>query len=82
MPIYEFRCVACTIDFEQLCRSVGDAGAVVCPECGGAVRRRFSLFRLGGFAPGPVEGDTTERTESKGGCSTCATQSCSTCSVL
>lgn len=82
MPIYDFRCAACEITFEQFCRTVADATSVVCADCGGAVSRRFSPFRLGGFAPGPIDGDTTERTESKSGCSSCATQACSTCSVL
>lgn len=82
MPIYEFRCNTCTHVFETYCRAASDVGQVVCDTCGGAVVRKFSVFRLGGFAPGPIEGDSTERTESKGGCSTCSTQSCSTCSVL
>ena len=82
MPIYEFRCQACKHIFEQLCPSAKDVAELECPECGGSVVRKFSMFRFGAFAPGPVEGDTSERTESKGGCSSCATQSCSTCSVL
>lgn len=82
MPIYEFRCKGCRHTFEQLCNAGQDVSQLECPECGGGVARKFSMFRFGAFAPGPVDGDTTERTESKGGCSSCATQSCSTCSVL
>jgi putative FmdB family regulatory protein len=82
MPIYEFRCSGCRHVFEQLCPANVDVAALACPECGGAVARKISMFRFGAFAAGPVDGDTTERSESKGGCSSCATQSCSTCSVL
>jgi putative FmdB family regulatory protein len=82
VPIYEFRCHACSHVFDHLCKPDQDVASLECPECGGAVVRKFSLFRSAAFRAEPIEGDTTARTESGGGCSSCATQGCSTCSVL
>jgi len=82
MPIYEFRCRACAHVFEELCAASVDVATIACPECASAVERKISMFRFGPFRCGPVEGDATPRSESSGGCSSCSTQSCSTCSVL
>lgn len=82
MPIYEFRCSSCGHPFDQLCGSGVDVATLSCDECGGPVVRKFSTFRVGGFRAEPIEGDGTPRTQSGGGCSSCATQACSTCSIL
>ena len=38
MPLYEYECFLCKHKFEKI-RRVANASDVVCPECGGAVRR-------------------------------------------
>ena len=45
MPIYEYRCSACTEEFEILQR-MGESGeGLACPRCGGQeVRRQLSTF--------------------------------------
>jgi len=53
MPIYEYRCQACGEEFEKLVRSSTDADQVECPRCHQVhVKRRLSLFGLGGGARG------------------------------
>jgi putative FmdB family regulatory protein len=73
MPIYEFRCVDCKAEFEELCRL--DERTVPCPSCGSRnVERKISLcaFSVGGKM-------TT--TGSSGACSGCSATSCSSCST-
>jgi putative FmdB family regulatory protein len=42
MPIYEYRCEECAADHEML-RPVGaEPPEGGCPDCGGALRKRFS----------------------------------------
>jgi putative FmdB family regulatory protein len=42
MPIYEFRCVECGTEFEELVKAGSTAAA--CPSCGsGRVKRVFSV---------------------------------------
>ncbi|MEX2221062.1 MAG: FmdB family zinc ribbon protein [Candidatus Rokuibacteriota bacterium] len=42
MPIYQYRCTACGADQEFLQRLGEAAPAGGCPDCGGALRKRFS----------------------------------------
>ncbi len=45
MPLYEFQCIDCQDEFEELVRSSGAVAEVKCPECGSQhVRRKVSLF--------------------------------------
>ena len=44
MPIYEFVCLGCKHEFEELSRSMTDPQEVRCPKCGGRVDRKLSLF--------------------------------------
>lgn len=48
MPIYEYRCVACELEFERMQKV--SASSPDCPQCGGATSRRVSLsaFHLKG----------------------------------
>ncbi len=44
MPIYEYSCRACGVEFEKL---VGPQAAVACPSCAsGLVMRRISLVGI------------------------------------
>jgi putative FmdB family regulatory protein len=74
MPIYEYRCDACNIQFE-LRQKFSDPPADRCPECGGTVRKlvsavSFSLKGAGWFGDGygakaesaNSEGDTASGT--------------------
>ncbi len=58
MPIFEYHCMGCGLDFEQLVRS---GEAVACPECGSPkVRKQLSVVA----APRGRGGDS----EDAGGC--------------
>ncbi|RLB00911.1 MAG: zinc ribbon domain-containing protein [Deltaproteobacteria bacterium] len=44
MPIYEYRCNECEMDFEKLV-SLSSPGEVACPFCGSKnIRKKISLF--------------------------------------
>src|SRR6185369_1347277 len=56
MPVYEYRCDACNIQFD-LRQKFSDPPADRCPECGGTVRKlvsavSFSLKGAGWFGDG------------------------------
>ena len=56
MPIYEFQCLACGHEFEELVRSANDAEGLVCPQCNRPeVKKMISSFATqftsaGGFS--------------------------------
>jgi putative FmdB family regulatory protein len=45
MPIYEYQCDACSQRFERLQR-LSDPAMTVCPRCGGAVHKKYSVPAL------------------------------------
>jgi putative FmdB family regulatory protein len=68
MPVYEYRCNACNIQFE-LRQKFSDPPADRCPKCGGTVRKlvsavSFSLKGAGWFGDG--YGAKAESTNSEG----------------
>src|SRR5450631_3213754 len=68
MPVYEYRCNACNIQFE-LRQKFSDPPADRCPRCGGTVRKlvsavSFSLKGAGWFGDG--YGAKAESTNSEG----------------
>ena len=68
MPVYEYRCNVCNIQFE-LRQKFSDQPADQCPECGGTVRKivsavSFSLKGAGWFGDG--YSTKTESTNSEG----------------
>ena len=72
MPVYEYHCNACNIQFE-LRQKFSDPPADQCPECGGSVRKivsavSFSLKGAGWFGDG--YGTKAESTASEGGTAT------------
>lgn len=45
MPIYEYRCASCSLEFEKLVRRWGDATA--CPACSSTtVEKQISTFAV------------------------------------
>ncbi len=69
MPIYEFRCTACTHDFEELMFSRGATPR--CPRCGcDEVVRRPSTFGTSGLSRNVGSGSS---------CSGCSRHSCAGC---
>jgi putative FmdB family regulatory protein len=69
MPVYEYRCNACNIQFE-LRQKFSDPPADRCPKCGGTVRKvvsvvSFSLKGAGWFGDG--YGTIAESTKSEDG---------------
>ncbi len=52
MPIYEYECAHCQQRFERL-QKMSDPLLTVCPRCGGALHKRFSVpalqFKGSGF---------------------------------
>ena len=68
MPIYEFRCTACTHEFEELVFS--RSAAPRCPRCGGEVQRRPSTFGTSGLSRNVGSGTS---------CSGCSKSSCAGC---
>ena len=51
MPIYEYHCNNCNIDFEQLVFSSSKADSVPCTECGSTnVERQVSSIASAGTA--------------------------------
>lgn len=54
MPLYEFQCIDCKDDFEELVRSPAAIAEVKCPACGGQqIKRKVSLFASKVSAGGP-----------------------------
>jgi putative FmdB family regulatory protein len=63
MPIYEYSCRECGVEFEKL---VGSQTAVTCPSCaGGQVIRRISLV---GIRTGGVGASAGQAGAPQGGC--------------
>lgn len=49
MPLYEYRCEACSKVFESYTRPSDEGKNATCPVCGGASEKvGISLFRAGG----------------------------------
>ncbi|MBI5248652.1 MAG: zinc ribbon domain-containing protein [Desulfomonile tiedjei] len=71
MPIYEYRCGKCEVEFEKL---VFGKDEVLCPKCGGQVEKLMSSCTFKSAA-----GDFKTSGTGKSGCSTCSATSCATC---
>jgi len=54
MPLYDYRCPACGVDFEEFIHSIAKLEETVmkCPSCGHPSRRCLSKGARFSFAPG------------------------------
>ena len=70
MPIYEFLCSKCDLEFEKLVFNSSDP--IACPKCKGKkVHRMMSTFA---FSSGGKFKSTADSS-----CGSCSSHSCSTC---
>lgn len=81
MPIYEFRCIECSRDFEKLCNAGISPDEIECPACGRrGVNRKLSSFSFTGRGRSGASGESMGAESGfQGGCSSCVSRSCSTC---
>jgi putative FmdB family regulatory protein len=76
MPIYEFRCMQCDTEFEDLCLSSSDLDSVSCPQCKGSeTERLMSVFAMASRSSELGAQSST----GKSSCATCSATSCRTC---
>jgi len=53
MPIYEYRCAGCGVEFEEVRLSSAADDPCACPQCGhGRAKRLLSTFTTGGTKSG------------------------------
>jgi putative FmdB family regulatory protein len=73
VPIYEYRCVACRREFDELVSFSTADDPRSCPSCGDAAERKMSSFavRVSGGSAGSSGGGKS--------CSSCRKSSCATC---
>lgn len=72
MPIYEFECLRCHKEFEELILG-SSTGDLQCPSCEGKELKR--LLSKAAFK----SGSTFKSTASSGSCSGCHSGSCGSC---
>lgn len=74
MPIYEYHCNACGVDFEKLV--FGSSPEVACEKCGSKKTEK----RLSRFGMGKSAGESASSSGTSGsGCGGCSSSSCSGC---
>ena len=77
MPIYEYACAGCKHTFEKR-RMMSQADAeIACPECGSMETKR-GLSRFAAFSKG--NGGSSHAVAGGGGCQSCASGHCGSCS--
>jgi putative FmdB family regulatory protein len=70
MPIYEFHCLGCGHEFEELVRSSEDAQDLLCPQCNRkGIKKKISTFA----APVIGGGKVSTWTNSSRSCNTGST---------
>ena len=76
MPIYEYRCMKCDGEFEELVMASDEV--IVCPACGGGEVRR--LLSVCGFKSGGEKGAAGSRMgSSASSCTGCTASTCDGC---
>lgn len=77
MPIYEYRCKKCGIDFEEIMGT--DAPAPACPACNSEKTEKLlsrACFRTGSGCEG---GACDTNSYASSGCAGCSGGNCATC---
>ncbi len=76
MPIYEYRCNNCNLEFELLIFSYEEA---VCPKCGAKnLTKKVSLVSF--MSEGSFSEDNTSKFSSGfSSCTSCSSRNCSSC---
>jgi len=77
MPLYEYYCPQCETRFELLCPMRRSNGTATCPKGHAGAQRVLSVFS----AVSKGAGGEMEPIGSGSACDTCASSSCSTCSL-
>ena len=73
MPIYEYLCLQCENEFEDLIRNKADEEALECPACGSKkLTKQMSAFGVQGSVEKPI-------TAGSSSCSGCTASSCAGC---
>jgi len=73
VPIYEYRCLDCETDFEDLIRNKADEEALECPACRSRnLVKQMSAFGVQGAVEKPI-------TAGSSNCSGCTSSSCAGC---
>ncbi len=73
MPIYEYTCKDCRVDFEKLV--FGFSPKVNCPECGSEnLMKKMSIFSS-------KSGDTHMPSSGGSGCGSCTSNNCGSCGI-
>ena len=73
MPIFEFRCAACSHIFEKICVNSTDQVDLVCPECGATTLERVVSQTNYVMGAGPGGKQPTLTTKSCGSGNSCTT---------
>ena len=81
MPSYEYRCQKCRQIF-AVERSMNDTAQATCSACGSEdVSRIWNAYiRSGGITPDVGQGAARPSKSSGGGCGSCSSHSCGSCS--
>ncbi|MGC8874703.1 MAG: FmdB family zinc ribbon protein [Chloroflexia bacterium] len=75
MPIYEYRCRRCGVEFERLLPMARADDPGPCPQCGSSEIDRCPSR----FASFTRSGAETRATGGSSGCASCAATSCASC---
>lgn len=74
MPLFEFRCKQCDMEFEELCLSNRDVEQVSCPECqSGDVTKLLSVFGI------HSRGGNSKSLSNGSKCRSCQRNTCANC---
>ncbi|MCP4715284.1 MAG: zinc ribbon domain-containing protein [Deltaproteobacteria bacterium] len=72
MPIYEFHCIKCGAEFEEIVHS--NDFSISCPACSATeVKKLMSAFSVKGSSK------SAEGASSSGGCAACTSKNCTSC---
>jgi len=74
VPLFEFKCQQCDVEFEELCLSSRDVEQAACPECqNGDVTKLLSVFGI------KARGVDTSSASSSSKCGSCQRNTCKNC---